>query len=69
MNAKTVKLSGRDLLWYEHREKHEPKRSFWRIPLTMLGLTAVKLAMLLGGQTIELVTTWLNDSRALLGYP
>ena len=71
MSADTVKLSGRDLLWHEAKPAVETARfGAWRRHLlVILALVAVKLMTIASSDGVELVTTWLNDSRSLLGWP
>lgn len=73
MNAETVKLTGRDLLWYDHSAPAPlpvKARSAWkRHALVVLALIALKLAVLASGDGVEMLTTWANDSRGLLGWP
>ncbi|MBN9419784.1 hypothetical protein ABS71_02645 [bacterium SCN 62-11] len=71
MNSETVKLSGRDLLWYEAEAPVAAAKSgSWkRHLLVVLALVALKLVALASSDGVELVTTWINDTRPLLGWP
>ncbi|MBS2033406.1 hypothetical protein JST97_00345 [bacterium] len=71
MGSKTVELTGRDRLWYQHREgKTQPARSGWkRHLLVVVALIGFKLAAITGSSGVEMLTSWLNDTRGLVGWP
>ncbi len=73
MNSETVKLHGRDLLWYEHSQPAAVPakgRGAWKRHLMVVfALITFKLVALASSDGVEVLTTWLNDSRGLLGWP
>ncbi|MFN8607827.1 MAG: hypothetical protein U0931_09860 [Vulcanimicrobiota bacterium] len=71
MNDKTIKLSGRDLLWYELREKtgRTQPRAWHRHVLVVIALIVLKLGVMAGSDGVEQMTAWISDSRGLLGWP
>ena len=76
MNSETVKLTGRDLLWYAASPSatvpaNSSKKSVaWRRHLlVVLALVSLKLVAIASSDGVEVVTYWLNDSRSLLGWP
>ncbi len=72
MNAKTVKLHGRDLLWYELRENPvaAKKTAAWRRHLmVVISLLLLKLVAIASSDGVELLIPWIADSQGLLGCP
>lgn len=73
MNAETVKLDGRDLLWYDNREQAaipaKARRAWKRHLMVIFALITFKLVAIASSDGVELVTTWINDTRGLLGWP
>ncbi|MBX3171819.1 MAG: hypothetical protein KF760_30690 [Candidatus Eremiobacteraeota bacterium] len=72
MNTGTVKLTGRDLLWYENRNTDAPAkpRGAWKRHLMVVfALITLKLVAIASSDGVEMLTSWLNDSRGLLGWP
>ena len=71
MNAETVKLSGHDLLWYDAKPgtASSKPRAWKRHLLVVLALIALKLVAIASSDGVEMVTTWINDTRPLLGWP
>ena len=71
MNAKTVKLRGRDRLWYELREEPVVARpkAWKRHLMVVVALISLKLVALASTDGVEMLTTWMADSRGLLGCP
>lgn len=73
MNSETVKLTGRDLLWYEDGGRTSVAATApgaWKRHLMVVfALIILKLVAFASSDGVEIVTTWLNDTRGLLGWP